>query len=60
VGSLLNGWGTKFDENGQNDNERVQHYMLQWQDGKQMTVWPEQFTDARMKWAPLPAWDERN
>jgi branched-chain amino acid transport system substrate-binding protein len=60
VGSLLNGWGTKFDENGQNDNERVQHYMLQWQDGKQMTVWPEQFTDARMKWAPLPSWDERN
>jgi branched-chain amino acid transport system substrate-binding protein len=60
VGSLLNGWGTKFDENGQNANERVQHYMLQWQEGQQMTVWPEQFTDVRMKWAPLPAWDQRN
>src|SRR5262249_42469628 len=41
VGSMLNGWGVKFAENGQNANERVQHYMLQWQDGKMNTVWPE-------------------
>lgn len=60
VGSLLNGWGVKFADNGQNSNERVQHYMLQWQDGKMMTVWPEQFTSARLKWAPLPAWNLRN
>ena len=33
VGSMLNGWGVKFAENGQNSNERVQHYMLQWQNG---------------------------
>ena len=59
VGSLLNGWGAKFADNGQNSNERVQHYMLQWQDGKQVTIWPEEFTDARMKWVPLPAWDQR-
>ena len=59
VGSLLNGWGAKFDENGQNSNERVQHYMLQWQDAKMVTIWPEQFTEQRLKWAPLPAWDQR-
>ena len=59
VGSLLNGWGAKFADNGQNANDRVQHYMLQWQGGKQVTTWPEQFTDARVKWAPLPAWDQR-
>jgi branched-chain amino acid transport system substrate-binding protein len=59
VGSLINGWGLKFDETGQNIPERSQHYMLQWQDGKLITVWPEQFTDYRMKWIPLPAWDGR-
>jgi len=59
VGSMLNGWGVKFAENGQNANERVQHYMLQWQDGKMNTVWPEEFTSLRAKWMPLPAWDQR-
>jgi branched-chain amino acid transport system substrate-binding protein len=59
VGSALNGWGVKFAESGQNSNERVQHYMLQWQDGQQVTVWPEEFTDKRAKWIPLGAWDQR-
>ncbi len=59
VGSTLNGWGVKFAENGQNANERVQHYMLQWQNGRLMTVWPEEFTTARAKWIPLGAWDQR-
>ncbi len=59
VGSMLNGWGVKFAENGQNANERVQHYMLQWQNGQMMTVWPEEFTTARGKWIPLGAWDQR-
>ncbi|MCI0527057.1 MAG: ABC transporter substrate-binding protein, partial [Nitrospira sp.] len=49
VGSLINGWGVKFQENGQNANERVQHYMLQWQDGNLVTIWPEEFTTYRMK-----------
>src|SRR5205085_10974818 len=40
VGSLMNGWGVKFDESGQNSNERVQHYMLQWQNGQLVSVWP--------------------
>jgi branched-chain amino acid transport system substrate-binding protein len=59
VGSTINGWGVKFSETGQNANERVQHYMLQWQNGQLVTVWPEEFTTMRAKWIPLPAWDQR-
>jgi len=59
VGSAINGWGVKFSETGQNANERVQHYMLQWQNGELVTVWPEEFTTMRAKWIPLPAWDQR-
>jgi branched-chain amino acid transport system substrate-binding protein len=59
VGSMINGWGVKFSETGQNANDRVQHYMLQWQNGQLLTVWPEEFTTMRAKWIPLPAWDQR-
>ncbi len=59
VGSTINGWGVKFAENGQNANERVQHYMLQWQDGQLVTVWPEEFSTLRARWIPLGAWDQR-
>src|SRR5881628_2891206 len=59
VGSTINGWGVKFSELGQNANERVQHYMLQWQNGQLVTVWPEEFTTLRAKWIPLGAWDQR-
>jgi branched-chain amino acid transport system substrate-binding protein len=59
VGSALNGWGVKFDETGQNSNARVQHYMLQWQNGALVTVWPEEFTTNRAKWLPLGPWDQR-
>jgi branched-chain amino acid transport system substrate-binding protein len=59
VGTMINGWGVKFSEDGQNSNERVQHYMLQWQNGQLVTVWPEEFTTNRAKWIPLGAWDSR-
>jgi branched-chain amino acid transport system substrate-binding protein len=59
VGSAVNGWGVKFDETGQNSNARVQHYMLQWQNGALVTVWPEEFTTNRAKWIPLGPWDQR-
>jgi branched-chain amino acid transport system substrate-binding protein len=59
VGSLINGWGVKFDESGQNSNERVQHYMLQWQNGSLVTVWPEELTSNRAKWVPLGPWHQR-
>src|SRR5436309_1326180 len=38
VGSMINGWGVKFDANGQNSNARVQHYMLQWQTSPAVTT----------------------
>jgi len=56
VGGMLNGWGVKFGADGQNANDRVQHYMLQWQDGKLVTVWPEKFAVAPLKRVPLPPW----
>ena len=59
VGSSINGWGAKFADNGQNANDRVQHYMLQWQNGELVTVWPEEFTTLRAKWIPLGPWDQR-
>jgi branched-chain amino acid transport system substrate-binding protein len=59
VGSTINGWGVKFSDVGQNANDRVQHYMLQWQNGQLVTVWPEEFTTLRAKWIPLGAWDQR-
>jgi len=59
VGSTLNGWGVKFSPEGQNANDRVQHYMLQWQNGQLVTVWPEEFSTIRAKWIPLGAWDQR-
>lgn len=59
VGGSLNGWGIKFADNGQNANERVQHYMLQWQNGQMNTVWPEEFSTIRARWIPLGPWDQR-
>src|SRR5499425_182530 len=59
VGSGVNGGGVKLDEAGQNSNARVQHYMLQWQNGSLVTVWPEEFTTHRTKWVPLGPWDQR-
>jgi branched-chain amino acid transport system substrate-binding protein len=59
VGAAVNGWGVKFDATGQNSNERVQHYMLQWQNGQLVTVWPEEFTTNRAKWIPLGPWNQR-
>ena len=59
IGAALNGWGVKFQDTGQNALERVHHYIVQWQDGKQVTVWPEPFAVAPMKHIPLPKWSER-
>ena len=29
------------------------------EDGRLVTVWPEEFTTLRAKWIPLPAWGQR-
>src|SRR5262249_30194445 len=59
VGSTINGWGVKFSEVGQNANDRVQHYMLQWQNGQLVTVWPAEVTALPAKWIQLPARAQR-
>jgi branched-chain amino acid transport system substrate-binding protein len=38
-GNSVTGWGVKFDETGQNVNANT--YLMQWQDGKLLTVWPD-------------------
>lgn len=39
VGALPNGWGWRLDERGQ--NSRAFPVLLQWQDGRPLTVWPD-------------------
>ncbi len=39
VGATATGWGVKFDEKGQ--NTRAKPFLLQWQNGSQVTVFPE-------------------
>src|SRR5262249_5463844 len=58
-GSLINRWGVKFDQAGKKSKQRVQHYMLQWQNGSLVTVWPEELTSNRAKWVPLGPWQQR-
>ena len=38
-GTTANGWGLKFDESGQ--NIRAELYIIQWRDGKLITVFPK-------------------
>jgi branched-chain amino acid transport system substrate-binding protein len=59
IGSLVHGWGAKFDANGQNLDERVLFPVTQWQNGNQITVWPEKFAVAPARNVPLPKWADR-
>ena len=45
VGSTATGWGFDFGENGQ--NQAVTTTLMQWQDGKLVTVWPEEAAVAK-------------
>lgn len=38
-GATSTGWGVKFGENGQ--NQRANPFIMQWRNGKLMTVWPK-------------------
>ncbi|MFA5663701.1 ABC transporter substrate-binding protein [Castellaniella sp.] len=44
VGQTANGWGFKFDEDGQ--NTRADLYLMQWQDGVLKTIAPENVAQA--------------
>lgn len=51
------GWGIKFDPSGQNTRATVA--VMQWQEGKLVTVFPEKFQVKQPIMIPLPKWSER-
>ena len=57
IGTTILGFGLKFAENGQ--NERAFNVILQWQDGKLVSVWPQRFAVAQPVAVPLPDWNKR-
>jgi branched-chain amino acid transport system substrate-binding protein len=46
-GTTPTGWGARFDEKGQ--NRRVRPFLLQWQNGRQVTVFPAQAAVAEVR-----------
>jgi len=46
-GTTPTGWGVRFDEKGQ--NQRARPFLLQWQGGKQVTVFPPQAAVAQLR-----------
>ncbi len=46
-GTTPTGWGVRFDERGQ--NTRVRPFLLQWQGGKQVTVFPAEAAVAQLR-----------
>jgi branched-chain amino acid transport system substrate-binding protein len=52
LGTYPNGWGLKFDSQGQ--NTRCPPSIDQWQDGSLRSVWPPEIATARVRDIPLP------
>ena len=46
-GATPAGWGARFDERGQ--NTRARPFVLQWQNGKQVTVFPAEAAVAQLR-----------
>lgn len=46
-GATPTGWGAKFDDKGQ--NQRARPFLMQWQDGRQMTVAPPEAAVAQLR-----------
>ncbi|MCL5047005.1 MAG: ABC transporter substrate-binding protein, partial [Actinobacteria bacterium] len=62
LGSLANGWGVKFNgpETGNGgQNQRAFSVVMQWQNGKLVTVWPKQLANAEPVSIPIKPWDKR-
>ncbi len=53
AGTSINGWGLKFNENGQ--NERATVIVVQWQDGSMVTVSPKELVTGQLV-DPTPRW----
>ncbi|MDI6878660.1 MAG: ABC transporter substrate-binding protein [Desulfitobacteriaceae bacterium] len=56
-GHTVNGWGVKFGQNGQ--NTRSFSVVMQWQDGKLVTISPDKYALGKPILIPLPTWAER-
>ncbi len=56
-GTLPTGAGVKFDEKGQ--NQRAILSAMQWQDGKMVTIYPENLKVGEAVDLPLTPWEER-
>lgn len=57
VGSYINGWGLKLDEKGQ--NQRAFGSVVQWQEQRMVSVYPEANKVKDPIMVPLPAWNAR-
>jgi branched-chain amino acid transport system substrate-binding protein len=57
IGSYINGWGMKFDEKGQ--NQRAFGSVVQWQDQRMVSVYPQASKLKDPIMVPLPAWNAR-
>lgn len=57
TGTMPTGYGCKFSDKGQ--NERCVIACMQWQDGKLVTIYPEDLAKAEPIRIPMPAWNER-
>lgn len=53
-GQLINGWGVRFGEDGQ--NERAFPSVMQWQGGRLYTVSPEDISGSELDNIPLQQW----
>lgn len=56
-GHTINGWGVKFGQDGQ--NTRSFSVVMQWQNGKLVTISPEKYALGKPTMIPLPTWAER-
>ncbi len=50
VGSTIVGWGVKFDKTGQ--NTRATMSVMQWQNGKLVVIYPENFKKSETDYDP--------
>jgi branched-chain amino acid transport system substrate-binding protein len=57
LGSYINGWGMRFDAQGQ--NTRAFGAVIQWQNQAMRVVYPPQYKLADPIMVPLPAWNRR-
>jgi len=58
IGTLPTGAGVKFNEKGQ--NERCVIAVMQWDQGRLVTVYPDFLATRAVEHVPMPPWDQRD